>query len=100
MPHAVPHITLNSGASMPALGLGTWRLGERSRDRAKEVAALRLGLDLGMKLIDTAEMYADGGSEEVVGEAIAGRRDRVVLARGRNDLPQRRHRVGTRAARR
>ena len=79
MPHAVPHITLNSSATMPALGLGTWRMGERSRDRAKEVAALRLGLDLGMKLIDTAEMYADGGSEEVVGEAIAGRRDEVFL---------------------
>ena len=64
---------------MPALGLGTWRMGERARDRAKEVAALRLGLDLGMALIDTAEMYGDGGAEEVVGEAIAGRRDEVFL---------------------
>jgi diketogulonate reductase-like aldo/keto reductase len=64
---------------MPVLGLGTWRIGERARDRAKEVAALRLGLDLGMTLIDTAEMYGDGGAEEVVGEAIKGRRDGVFL---------------------
>ena len=64
---------------MPALGLGTWRMGERSRDRAKEVAALKLGLDLGMTLIDTAEMYGDGGAEEVVGEAIKGPRDELFL---------------------
>ena len=64
---------------MPALGMGTWRMGERKRERANEVAALRLGIDLGMALIDTAEMYADGGSEEVVGEAIADRRDEVFL---------------------
>jgi len=64
---------------MPALGMGTWRMGERGRDHAREVAALRLGLDLGMTLIDTAEMYADGGAEKVIGEAIAGRRDQVFL---------------------
>ena len=64
---------------MPALGLGTWRIGERARDRAKEVDALRLGLDLGMSMIDTAEMDGDGAAEEVVGEAIAGRRDEVFL---------------------
>jgi len=64
---------------MPVLGLGTWRMGERARDRAKEVAALRLGLDWGMALIDTAEMYGDGGAEEVVGEAIEGRREQVFL---------------------
>jgi len=64
---------------MSALGLGTWRMGERARDRAKEVAALRTGLDLGMSLIDTAEMYGEGTAEEVVGEAIAGRRDEVFL---------------------
>ncbi|HSS70109.1 MAG TPA: aldo/keto reductase [Casimicrobiaceae bacterium] len=79
MPRPIPRLTLPNGASMPALGLGTWRMGERSRDRGKEIAALRLGLDLGMTLIDTAEMYADGGAEEVVGEAIAGRRDEVFL---------------------
>ncbi|HEX8010467.1 MAG TPA: aldo/keto reductase [Casimicrobiaceae bacterium] len=72
-------LTLRSGASMPALGMGTWRMGERARDRAREVSALHQGLDLGMSLIDTAEMYADGGAEKVVGEAIAGRRDQVFL---------------------
>ena len=64
---------------MPALGMGTWRMGERGRDRSREVAALRRGLDLGMTLIDTAEMYGDGGAEKVVGQAIAGRRDQVFL---------------------
>ena len=64
---------------MPVLGQGTWHMGEDRSCRAAEVAALRLGLDLGMTLIDTAEMYAEGGSEEVVGEAIAGRRDEVFL---------------------
>lgn len=64
---------------LPKLGLGTWRMGERARSRAAEVAALRAGLDLGITLIDTAEMYGDGGAEDVVGEAIAGRRDGVVL---------------------
>jgi diketogulonate reductase-like aldo/keto reductase len=64
---------------MPALGQGTWNMGERRSERKAEVAALQLGLDLGMHLIDTAEMYGDGGAEEVVGEAIAGRRDAVFL---------------------
>jgi aldehyde reductase len=65
--------------AMPRLGLGTWRMGERRDARAEEIAALRLGLDLGMTLVDTAEMYGEGGAEEVVGEAIAGRRDDVFL---------------------
>ena len=65
--------------TLPRLGQGTWNMGEDRSRRAQEVAALRLGLDLGLTLIDTAEMYADGGSEEVVGEAIAGRRDEVFL---------------------
>jgi diketogulonate reductase-like aldo/keto reductase len=64
---------------MPALGLGTWRMGERVRERSREVAAIRLALDLGMTLIDTAEMYGDGEAERVVAEAIAGRRDEVFL---------------------
>jgi cytochrome c2 len=64
---------------MPALGQGTWNMGESKSARKDEVAALQLGLDLGMSLIDTAEMYGDGGAEEVVGEAIAGRRDAVFL---------------------
>ena len=79
MPHPVPQITLASGAVLPALGLGTWRMGERRGERAHEIAALRLGIDLGMSLIDTAEMYGDGGAEVLVGEAIAGRRDEVFL---------------------
>jgi diketogulonate reductase-like aldo/keto reductase len=67
------------GAVVPALGQGSWKMGERAAERAAEVAALRLGVDLGMTLIDTAEMYAEGGAEQVVGEAIAGRRDAVFL---------------------
>ena len=62
--------------AMPALGLGTWGMGDHgSANRRREVEAIRAGLDLGMTLIDTAEMYGDGGAEELVGEAIAGRRD-------------------------
>jgi diketogulonate reductase-like aldo/keto reductase len=76
---AVRAIELPSGDTMPALGQGTWHLGEDSRRRKDELAALRLGIDLGMSLIDTAEMYADGGAEKLVGEAIAGRRDEVFL---------------------
>jgi diketogulonate reductase-like aldo/keto reductase len=72
-------ITLADGTEVPALGQGTWHMGERGSDRRQEAAALRLGLDLGMTLIDTAEMYAEGGAEEVVAEAIAGRRSDVFL---------------------
>ena len=61
------------------LGQGTWRMGEDPDKRRSEIGALRTGLDLGMTVIDTAEMYADGGAERVVGEAIAGRRDEVFL---------------------
>jgi len=70
---------LPSGEMVPVLGQGTWGMGEAARHLTDEIAALRLGLDLGMTLIDTAEMYANGGSEKVVGEAIAGRRDDVFL---------------------
>lgn len=79
MPAAVPTLSLPSGETVPILGQGTWRMGENAKKAKAEVAALRLGLDLGMSLIDTAEMYADGGSEEVVAEAIAGRRDETFL---------------------
>jgi diketogulonate reductase-like aldo/keto reductase len=72
-------VRLPSGVVVPALGQGTWKMGEAARARAGEVAAIRRGIELGMTLIDTAEMYADGGSEEVVAEAIAGQRDRVFL---------------------
>ena len=64
---------------MPRLGQGTWRMGEGRRTRAEEAAALRLGIDLGMTLIDTAEMYGEGAAEEVVADAMAGQRDRVFL---------------------
>ncbi|MEN5090752.1 aldo/keto reductase [Pseudomonas protegens] len=64
---------------VPVIGQGTWRMGEDRRQRDQEIAALRTGIDLGMSLIDTAEMYGEGGAEEVVGQAIAGRRDQVFL---------------------
>jgi diketogulonate reductase-like aldo/keto reductase len=67
------------GTEVPRLGQGTWHMGEPGSDRKREADALRLGLDLGMTLIDTAEMYADGGAEQVVADAIAGRRDEVFL---------------------
>lgn len=76
---AIPTTTLPTGEPVPRLGQGTWRMGERPASRAAEVAALRLGLDLGLTLIDTAEMYGEGGAEEVVGEAVRGRRDGVFL---------------------
>ena len=68
-----------AGKQVPVIGLGTWRMGEDERLRSREVTALREGLDLGLSLIDTAEMYGEGGAEQVVGEAIAGRRDEVFL---------------------
>jgi len=68
------------GTEVPALGQGTYRMGEDPRARPDEIAALRLGIELGLTLIDTAEMYGEGGAEEVVAEAIAGQRDRVFLA--------------------
>lgn len=64
---------------MPALGLGTWRMGESKRKRDDEIAALNLGLDLGMTVVDTAEMYGDGATEELVGEALEDRREEVFL---------------------
>ncbi len=67
------------GTSVPALGQGTWRMGEDRTKRADEVAALQAGLDLGLSLLDTAEMYADGATERLVGEAIRGRRAQVFL---------------------
>lgn len=72
-------VRLPSGEEVPALGLGTWRIGDSRSQRAEEIATLRLGLDLGLTLIDTAEMYGSGRSEELIGEAIAGRRDEVFL---------------------
>src|SRR4030081_1523542 len=84
---------LSSGESVPVLGQGTWHMAERGDRRRDEIAALRTGLDLGMTLIDTAEMYADGKAEELVGEAIDGRRDEVFLVS--KVLPQHATRRGT-----
>lgn len=72
-------VRLRDGIEVPALGQGTWMMAEGRASRAQEIAALRRGLDLGMVCIDTAEMYGEGASEELVGEAIAGRRDEVFL---------------------
>ncbi|NEE32905.1 aldo/keto reductase [Streptomyces sp. SID7982] len=72
-------VTLPSGAVVPALGQGTWHMGDAPDRRAEEIAALRHGIDLGMTLIDTAEMYGGGRAEELVGEAVRGRRDDVFL---------------------
>jgi diketogulonate reductase-like aldo/keto reductase len=72
-------VQLPSGQSVAALGQGTWNIGDDPARRDEEIAALRLGIDLGLTLIDTAEMYGDGRSETLVGEAIAGRRDEVFL---------------------
>lgn len=72
-------VMLPAGERVPAFGMGTWRMGEDRAIREQEIATLRLGLDLGAKLIDTAEMYGDGLAEELIGEAIAGRRDEVFL---------------------
>ena len=70
---------LPSGAAMPVLGLGTWRMGESGRRRADELDALKYGLDLGYPMIDTAEMYSEGVAEEIVGEAIRGRAQRPYI---------------------
>ena len=72
-------ITLPGGRRVPALGQGTWRMGEDPDRRAEETAALRAGIDCGMTLVDTAEMYGEGATESFLGEALAGLRDRVFL---------------------
>jgi diketogulonate reductase-like aldo/keto reductase len=72
-------VELPSGETMPVLGLGTWHLGEGRHPPQVEIDALRTGLDLGMSLVDTAEMYGNGATETLVGRAIAGRRDGVFL---------------------
>src|SRR6266481_4824592 len=72
-------LRLPDGNRVPVLGQGTWRMGEGKRGRDSEIAALRLGIELGMTLIDTAEMYGDGGAERVVADAIEGQRERVFV---------------------
>jgi aldehyde reductase len=88
------YVKLPTGEQVPALGMGTWKIGENRAGRAGEIAALQCGIDLGMTLIDTAEMYGDGASERLVGEAIRGRRERVFLVSkvyphraGRREMP-------------
>lgn len=92
----VPVATLPGGEKVAALGQGTWNMGDSSRRRKEEVAALKLGFDLGMTLVDTAEMYASGGAEEVIAEAIAGRRDEIFIVS--KVMPQNASRRGTIAA--
>ncbi|MDB6068667.1 MAG: aldo/keto reductase family protein [Pedosphaera sp.] len=72
-------VALPSGERVPALGMGTWYMGENPATRPEELATLHLGFDLGVTLVDTAEMYGDGLAEQLVGEAIEGRRDEVFL---------------------
>jgi diketogulonate reductase-like aldo/keto reductase len=92
----LPTLKLPSGDAVPRLGQGTWRMGENPRRRDEEIAALKLGIELGMTLIDTAELYGDGGAERVVAEAIAGRRDEVFIVS--KVLPENASRDGTVAA--
>ncbi|HEY4173007.1 MAG TPA: aldo/keto reductase [Rhodopila sp.] len=89
-------VTLPGGETVPALGQGTWYMGERRGEAAKEADALRLGVDLGMTLLDTAEMYASGGAETVVSQAVHGIRDKVFIVS--KVLPQNASRAGTVAA--
>ena len=79
MTEGLQFVTLRSGERVPALGQGTWHMGEDRRHAAEEAAALRLGIDLGMTLIDTAEMYGSGGAEEVVARAANGLRDNLFI---------------------
>src|ERR1044071_5385748 len=86
---------LPSGAAMPVLGLGTWRMGESNRRRADELDALKYGLDLGYPMIDTAEMYGEGAAEESAGEAIRGPKPPYIVSKV---YPHNATRAGTVAA--
>ena len=88
------YTSLPAGEQVTALGMGTWMIGDKRSSRAEELAALQHGIDLGMTLVDTAEMYGEGASEQLVGEAIRGRRERVFLVSkvyphhaGRKEMP-------------
>ena len=73
------NVRLRDGELVNAIGQGTWQMGEKHSERSKEIKALRTGIDLGMTLIDTAEMYGSGGAEEVTGEAVKNIRDKVFI---------------------
>lgn len=90
------HVDLPGGEWVPALGQGTWHMGDKRRQREREVAAVRAGIDAGLTLIDTAEMYGDGGAERVVGEAIGDQRDQCFLVS--KVFPHNASRLGVRAA--
>ena len=89
-------VSLPGGEQVPALGQGTWMMGERPDRRSDEIAALRLGVDLGMTLIDTAEMYGEGAAEELIGEALRDVRDTLFLVS--KAYPQNASRARLRAA--
>ena len=89
-------VRLPSGEQVSAIGQGTWYMGDRKSEATREVAALQLGIDLGMTLLDTAEMYADGGAERIVAQAVAGRRDQVFIVS--KVYPQNASRTGVPAA--
>ncbi len=79
LPEKLPRVTLPDGESVPAFGLGTWHMGEDRRRAAEEAAAVKLGIELDMTLIDTAEMYGNGAAEEIVAQAAAGLRERLFI---------------------
>ena len=87
------HVGLVGGEKVPALGLGTWKMGVASPDEAAQLRALQTGIAQGMTLIDTAEMYGDGRSEQLVAKAISGQRDKIFLVS--KVLPQNASRQGT-----
>jgi len=95
-PVSIPTTRLPSGAAMPVYGIGTWRMGESARRRADEVAALRHGIERGVTLIDTAEMYGDGEAETIVADAVGARRDEMFIVS--KVLPNNASRRGTVAA--
>jgi diketogulonate reductase-like aldo/keto reductase len=96
MTEGLPTVTLPGGERVPALGQGTWHMGEDRRRAAEEAAALRLGIELGLTLIDTAEMYGGGAAEEIVAEAARGLRDKLFIVS--KVLPHNASRAGVVAA--
>ena len=90
------YVELPDGERIPALGQGTWRMGEQSREHEREVVAVRAGIEAGLTLIDTAEMYGNGGAERIVGEAMGNRRDELFIVS--KVFPHNASRAGVRAA--